>query len=379
MSSQKQVILFRDPGPPDEPDAFAAALLQRGLAARCVSVLDTHLEAASVATALLSPDLSIDALVVTSHRACEALSEALCSLPPAATGRVMVPTFVVGQRTATAVRAALPALRSEQIFGADAGSAEKLVPIILLELPRLVVGAPGVKRPLNVLFLCGDRRLDTLPVQLRAGGVDVLEVVAYTTAPMAPDRIALATDLSNTAACVFFSPSGCQAVLASAALAAALATSVPAMAGGGSSATGTTELLPSGPRAGTCPPEVPCIALGPTTAQALARLGVPVARVSASPSPTALADAVVSALQEKRPQAQTRAIVSGSIGDAGFSGSGSGPPQPVTATGGVGYARAAAGTGVPVSLPPPIIDSVSASGADPAGPGGTMPLEAAAR
>lgn len=314
MASLRLVILFRDPGSSEGPDAFVAALSQRGLTARCVPVLETHLDVTALASALLAPDLTLDALAVTSHRACDALREAATLLPPALMERLLVPTFVVGQRTATAVRAALPALRAELVLGADAGSAEKLAPIVQLELPRLATRAAGEEeRPLTVLFLCGDRRLDTLPAQLRAGGMRVLEVTTYSTAPAAPDRIASAADMSRAAACVFFSPSGCQAVLASPELAALLAPrpsrfSVCSSAAAGGGVT-TSACVASGA-------SVPCVALGPTTAQALVRLGVPVARVSASPSPVSLAEAVVSALPEEA-QLQCRSVAADGAGASG--------------------------------------------------------------
>lgn len=277
------IFLFKDP---DEPDAFALSVTARtDRPAVCVPVLRTQLELNGLAAALCGPDLQFDALVVTSHRACDALFEVLKELPPAHASKLVGRrVFVVGRRTAAAIRVALPSLSSSDVLGADAGSAEKLAPIILRDLSLRPEG--GAKKPPLLLFICGDKRLDTLPRQLRAEGVGVTEIVAYSTAPTSPTTIeevcfATGRESANAAAFVFFSPSGIDAALSS-------------------------DLVRDAVSRG-----VPCVALGPTTAQALKRLGLAVAAVAASPTPEALADAVQRAIGDAKHRAEAALCVGG--------------------------------------------------------------------
>ena len=292
------IVLFKDPPIGElEPDAFVTSLdgtcKSAGIevVARCVPVLQTTLNVEGVAAAL-SSYMSFDAFAITSHRAGEAMREAVADLPQLISHLNQVPVFVVGQRTADSIRAALPALPDDFIIGADSGNAEILASVMLRDLPsRAVRGADDV-RPPSVLFLCGDKRLDVLPTQLRAGGMLVTETVAYTTAPAPAASIGSACFPASSATCtggsdrshpdapgapcpvprvstfVFFSPSGCEAALASCAVLDA-------------------ALLHG----------VPCVALGPTTAQALLRLGVVAAGVARTPSPEGLAAAVLGVLQ----------------------------------------------------------------------------------
>ena len=294
------VALFKDPSP-EGPDAFVLALARRGIAARCIQVLETTLEIAGVAAALASTDLAFDAIVLTSHRAGDALGEAIKRVPPDIALRLCVPTFVVGRRTAEAARAALPTLPPDLIMGADVGSAEKLAPVVLRELSTRLHRDTGDFRPPSILFLCGDKRLDTLPRQLAAGGMVVTELVAYTTSPASigselfpevppsVDHTTVTASASGTTsgsaslsghgvatstasrssggaggvvALVFFSPSGCDVALGSVLVMQAIAAGVP------------------------------CFALGPTTAQALESRGIRVAGVAEFPNPECLAEAV---------------------------------------------------------------------------------------
>lgn len=270
------VALFKDPSP-EGPDAFVLALERRGIAARCIQVLETTLEIAGVAAALASPDLAFDAIVLTSHRAGDALGEAIKRVPPAIASRLCVPTFVVGRRTAEAARAALPMLSADLIMGADMGSAEKLAPVILRELSTRLYRDAGDFRPASILFLCGDKRLDTLPRQLATGGMVVTELVAYTTSPASlgselfPDITSAGTGASDVLALAFFSPSGCDIALGSALIMQAIAAGVP------------------------------CFALGPTTAQSLVGRGILVAGVAESPNPESLAEAVFRGLAHHDP------------------------------------------------------------------------------
>ncbi len=144
---------------------------------------------------------------------------------------------------ATAERARALGLEPE---GEEAGEAEDLAALI---------AARRFAAPL--LFLCGDRRRDVLPAQLRAAGLAVEERVVYRTILDASALRAEATD--PPAWVVFFSPSGVEAI-----------------------------------REGAAVPwnYVQKAAIGPTTADALRAAGFAPSAVATAPTPEALAAAV---------------------------------------------------------------------------------------
>jgi uroporphyrinogen-III synthase len=108
-----------------------------------------------------------------------------------------------------------------------------------------------------VLFLCGNKRLDTLPDALKAGGLDFEEVAVYDSVPCESSTIESAwVAAAAGAAVVFFSPSGLETVL---------------------TAPSAVAALTSGANA--------AVAIGETTAAALARAGLRVAATAPSPDP----------------------------------------------------------------------------------------------
>jgi uroporphyrinogen-III synthase len=259
LSHMGACVLFKDC---DDGDALSIALLRAGYAPFFCPVLETTLHSDRITRAVLDAQSAgrvFDAVVLSSHRAGEALAKA--DLPPDLFSKM--PIFVVGHRTAASVRLALPALSAEMLVGAESGSAEVLAGCMIERLSAL-------QSP-SVLFCCGEKRLDVLPDKLSSVGIRVVEAVAYSTSPLSPASISAAfashwhSSGAALAALVFFSPSGVHA-----------ATSAPSV----------RDALAS----------CPCIALGPTTAKALTSAGIRVSGVASAPTPEGVLEAIGRAL-----------------------------------------------------------------------------------
>ncbi|WP_022836736.1 uroporphyrinogen-III synthase [Salisaeta longa] len=214
-------------------DPYVQAFAQDGWTASCHPVLRFTFPQQEALEAELARAARYGALLVTSPRAVRALEQAWEGQAPSAWRAK--PAYAVGPKTAQALRAL--GLRP---VGHDAGSARQLA-------SRLkATDAP-------FLFLCGNRRRDTLPNALREQGLSYTEQVVYhthlrtdVTLPDTVDWIAV------------FSPSGRKALAAS----------------------------------GIDPSAYQIAAIGPTTAAALREASCTVAAVAASPSPAALQQAV---------------------------------------------------------------------------------------
>jgi uroporphyrinogen-III synthase len=236
MSRRPTVLLLRTPR---EPDPYVAALEEAGFEARCVPVLRFDSAGSDAVEERIQHPEAYGGLVLTSPRAVQALRgfdlAAWRSLP----------TFTVGPTTAA--DAAALGLRPT---GEEAGTADDLADVIT---------SHSLDRPL--LFLCSDRRRDTLPDRLRAAGVAFEEVTAYHTVGYGGD-LAEAVAERRPDWIVCFSPSGVEAMRALA--------------------------RPSWNR-------IFYAAIGPTTADALRAAGIAPRAVAAEPTPEALAAALLHA------------------------------------------------------------------------------------
>lgn len=134
--------------------------------------------------------------IFTSSRAVAAFGKAVAANAVQRNAWSAKKVFAVGPRTAAALRSL-----GYEPEGEASGSAEQLARYIL----KQAMGGP-------LLFLCGDRRRDTLPAILREGGIATEEIVIYRTrlrtlrawpGHKKPDWV------------VFFSPSGFEALLQS--------------------------------------------------------------------------------------------------------------------------------------------------------------------
>jgi uroporphyrinogen-III synthase len=160
----------------------------------------------------------------------------------------------------------------------------------------------------SVLFLRGDRSLETVPAALRGAGITCAQLVVYTSCAADPADLRAAWTLAtadrrgapgeSALALVFFSPSGFEAAFAAGCPALLELARVGGARRGGASASddgigggggGGTE------RAGGAEAVV-VVAIGATTAAAVAARGVRVAAVAASPDADGLSAAVAAAL-----------------------------------------------------------------------------------
>jgi len=236
MAHRPTVLLLRSPR---EPDPYVAALESAGFTAQCVPVLRFEFVGRDALAERIQRPEDYAGLILTSPRAVEALRDF-----DLAAWRDH-PTFVVGPRTAG--EATKLGLRP---VGAESGSADDLADVII---------AHSFEQPL--LFVCGDRRRDTLPDRLCAADVTFEEVVVYRTLGDA-DELADTVERMQPEWLVFFSPSGVE----------------------------TAEVL-----AGPSWNRIRKAAIGPTTAEALRAAGLPPAAVADAPTPEALAAALTHA------------------------------------------------------------------------------------
>jgi uroporphyrinogen-III synthase len=259
------VLLLRGPDDADG-DPYTALLQSAGLPSACTPALHSSVfgvPALRAALAALSPLPSC--VVLTSRRASTALSSALASLPTSCSALAAqlrsLPVLCVGAHTAGGLDPSSP-------VGGDltsyAGSAAALLPLVLQ------AALPHPQQP--VLFVCGERRLDTIPAGLQAAGLPVLEFPVYRTEPLPPAQLqqgwaaalaTLAPHAQQQLAVVLFSPSGVEAAV-------------------------QAGLLPH--------PSARLVAIGPTTAQALAAAALPCAAVADTPTPQGVLAAVQRAL-----------------------------------------------------------------------------------
>ena len=224
-------------------DPFEAAFQEAGFQVSSVPVLSyVMVNQEQLRTALEHPDV-YSGLVLTSPRAVQALDEALCWLPSETALWHTKPVFVVGPRTAADVRAI-----GFDPAGADSGSAHQLADYLV---------AASFSAPL--LYLCGNRRRDTLSSRLQTASIPFEELCVYETHLRTDAKL---DDIAPGDWVVFFSPSGIEAVVN--------------MKGSG---------VLDGRKA----------AIGPTTADALRQAGWRVDAEAAEPEPETLALAILKA------------------------------------------------------------------------------------
>ena len=233
-----KVVLLRSADGPE--DRYVRALEKRSLQATCVPVLAFRFPNQDALRSCLTDPSQYAGLILTSPRAVRALEG--IDLPKAVWDTwTDQPAYAVGPKTASAVRdiGFTPS-------GEGAGSASALESVIAKQ-----------KKP--YLFLCGNRRRDVLPDALQEAGTPFEELIVYETG------LRTALDIPDAREgdwLAFFSPSGIEAVTQHAA----------------DKAKGYQVA-----------------AIGPTTASALRDGGWAVDAVAETPSPDALADAILEA------------------------------------------------------------------------------------
>lgn len=246
MPESPDVVLLRSA---DEPDRYLAAFRRADLQAICEPVLTfafPHQE--QLADHLKDADRHA-ALVATSPRVGTALGRLFAARDDLADRWRGAPAFAVGPKTAEHLQEVGLDPR-----GADAGDAAALV-------EQIIAAAPA--GPL--LFLCGNRRRDTLPNRLQEADLAFDELVVYKTRTRRNMTLPSAQEPPESPWLVFFSPSGLEAI----------------------------EQAPS-----VDPEQLHdsrIAAIGPTTAGALEEAGWSVEAVASEPSPEGLVGAILAA------------------------------------------------------------------------------------
>lgn len=259
-----QVLLLKDPKE-DEcgQDPYVRELDSCGVSATLIPVLSFEfLSLASLSEKLSQPE-NYGGLIFTSPRAVEATKLCLEKDSKAAVWTETLreqwkakPVYVVGNATASLVhRLGL------ETAGETCGNAERLAEFICArKLPTL-----------PLLFPCGNLKREVLPKALRNQGVPLESLTVYRTVPHPAIRSSLHNYYAQQgvpASITFFSPSG-------------LSYSLEYI----------REL------SGEHIDQIQFVAIGPTTAQALAAQGLPVSCTAESPTPQSLARGICSALQ----------------------------------------------------------------------------------
>lgn len=194
MEERADVILLRSED--EGTDPYVSAFQEAGLQAVCEPVLAFAFPNQSVLRDHLERRDHYAAIIATSPRVASALERLFADHEDLAQRWKGAPAYAVGPKTARRLRDI--GLRPR---GEDAGDADALA-------NRIVEDAP--ESPL--LFLCGNRRRDTLPNRLGAADVPFEELVVYETRLRQGLTLPPPRRLSGSIWLAFFSPSGLEAV-----------------------------------------------------------------------------------------------------------------------------------------------------------------------
>lgn len=258
----------------DGLEQYTVAFDSAGYTCSCIPVLESETYGMSALRSVLEQQ-NPSCYILTSHRAASALKTVLEGVDVTSPLRSL-PMHCVGPRTASA----LEGIRSSCATPRCAGTAAALVPEILDCLRSMSTeetsaldgsGGGGCASCPPALFVCGDRRLDTIPAALRAQGYACLELPVYRTqaAPLEDIRSCWEASLTikgevaggGVVAAVYFSPSGVEAAAAAGVLG---------------------------------DPRVPVIvAIGPTTAQALKMAGYEATCTASRPTAEGVLEAIL--------------------------------------------------------------------------------------
>jgi len=191
MEECPDVILLRSEDAGD--DRYVSAFAQAGLRAVCAPVLKFAFLHQSVLKERLEHRDEYAAIIATSPRVASALERLFADREDLAQRWNGASAYALGPKTARRLRDV-----GLEPRGAEAGDAEALASQIIEETPSA-----------SLLFLCGNRRRDTLPDRLQAADVPFEEVVVYETR-LRQDLMLPSSGGSTWL--VFFSPSGLEAV-----------------------------------------------------------------------------------------------------------------------------------------------------------------------
>lgn len=201
------VLFLKNQTVPTDP--YEQAFSDQGFSTTFIPLLDhIHADLSFITGYLTSEEflLETDALIITSQRAVEALSEALSQITEAQRSQILKKqAFTVGPATQNV----LSKLGFSKLGGGElAGNGNILTDIILNQL----------KPEQKVTFFTGETRRDIIPKKLVSNGYNLKEVVIYKTVekPQIIERFTAAySELSQdgTQWIIFFSPQGTQEIV----------------------------------------------------------------------------------------------------------------------------------------------------------------------
>lgn len=187
-------------------DLYEEVFTEYGFLTQFIPLLDhIHAESSFITSYLTSDEFikETDALIITSQRAVEALSDAMEKISQEQRSRILSKkAFTVGPAT----QKVLEALGFTKLGGGDnAGNGAILSEIILKDLE------PHQK----VTFFTGETRRDIIPRKLLSKGYNLKEVVIYRTVekPQIVERFTQAFNQLHPEWIIFFSPQGTQDIV----------------------------------------------------------------------------------------------------------------------------------------------------------------------
>ncbi|KAF9074459.1 tetrapyrrole biosynthesis, uroporphyrinogen III synthase [Rhodocollybia butyracea] len=192
------------------PDKYEAAFdaLGPGCKGVCVPVLETILLNIDKLKEVITRKPTVDAVIMTSARSCEAWKTAFTQSAHGQTESWSnVLFYVVGATTAAVLRDIYQS--TGQIRGEQTGTAEQLAKFILEDLPH--------DRPKCLLYLTGDKNRDTLASALNKDNIDLKSIQVYGTRGSARFPADLSEALKNLERdadwwITFFAPSAAEFV-----------------------------------------------------------------------------------------------------------------------------------------------------------------------
>lgn len=204
MIDESSVLFLKNQTVPR--DLYEEVFTECGFLTQFIPLLDhIHAESSFITSYLTSDEFikETDALIITSQRAVEALSDAMEKISQEQRSRILSKkAFTVGPAT----QKVLEALGFTKLGGGDnAGNGAILSEIILKDLE------PHQK----VTFFTGETRRDIIPRKLLSKGYNLKEVVIYRTVekPQIVERFTQAFNQLHPKWIIFFSPQGTQDIV----------------------------------------------------------------------------------------------------------------------------------------------------------------------
>ncbi|KAK9384384.1 tetrapyrrole biosynthesis, uroporphyrinogen III synthase [Lipomyces mesembrius] len=245
-----KIIFLKNPSPDVYSDKYAITAKSRYYDSCFLPILShTFVDQPGLRTYLTdlaanADETPLDALIITSQRAVEAVASVLLELSVSTRSYIRsLPLYTVGPATAALVQSYG---FSKIVGGAEAGNGRILA--------SQIVGA----KPRRCVFFTGETRRDIIPVTLRENGIECIERVVYNSKSIegVEDQfMELMSDAKHVWWTVFFSPAGAESI------ARLIAKN-----------TGATKVA----------------AIGPTTEEFLLKYGITPNTVSRNPDPQSL-------------------------------------------------------------------------------------------